>query len=178
MFCVCSDRDVGKVRTEISVMRSPQQVARHAWRAPGFAPRIIGSRTVYVAVAIIACVLAIVAASTALRQRDDGFAPIAGEAVIHYAPAENLERIDVALIDQARTSIDMAAYVLTDWAIIQALTRAADRGVAVAAMPLRYRPSPASRAQPVCHSPRSLCSKRNDARLITELVMEKRSFPR
>ena len=48
---------------------------------------------------------------------------------IYYAPAENLEKIDVALIDSARASIDMAAYVLTDWPVLQALTRAADRGV-------------------------------------------------
>ncbi len=52
-----------------------------------------------------------------------------GAPSIHYAPAENLEKIDVALIDQARASIDMAAYVLTDWPVLQALTRAADRGV-------------------------------------------------
>src|SRR5258708_4297957 len=51
--------------------------------------------------------------------------------VIHYAPAENLEHIDVALIDHAEHEIDMAAYVLTDWPIMQALTRAADRGVAI-----------------------------------------------
>ena len=51
--------------------------------------------------------------------------------VIHYAPAENLEHIDVALIDGARHEIDMAAYVLTDWPVIQALTRAADRGIKV-----------------------------------------------
>jgi phosphatidylserine/phosphatidylglycerophosphate/cardiolipin synthase-like enzyme len=51
-------------------------------------------------------------------------------AVVHYAPAENLEHIDVGLIDRAKKSIDMAAYVLTDWAVIQALTKAADRGVA------------------------------------------------
>ncbi len=50
---------------------------------------------------------------------------------IHYAPAENLEHIDVALIDRAEHEIDMAAYVLTDWPILQALTRAADRGVKV-----------------------------------------------
>ncbi len=50
---------------------------------------------------------------------------------IHYAPTENLERIDVALIDQAKTSIDMAAYVLTDWPVMQALSRAANRGVKV-----------------------------------------------
>jgi phosphatidylserine/phosphatidylglycerophosphate/cardiolipin synthase-like enzyme len=49
--------------------------------------------------------------------------------VIHYAPIENLEHIDVALIDAAKREIDLAAYVLTDWPVIQALTRAADRGV-------------------------------------------------
>ena len=51
--------------------------------------------------------------------------------IIHYAPGENLEHIDVALIDRAEREIDMAAYVLTDWPILQALTRAADRGVAI-----------------------------------------------
>jgi phosphatidylserine/phosphatidylglycerophosphate/cardiolipin synthase-like enzyme len=51
--------------------------------------------------------------------------------VIHYAPAENLEHIDVELIDGARHEIDVAAYVLTDWPIMQVLTRAADRGVDV-----------------------------------------------
>jgi phosphatidylserine/phosphatidylglycerophosphate/cardiolipin synthase-like enzyme len=50
---------------------------------------------------------------------------------IHYAPGENLEHVDVALIDGAQHEIDMAAYVLTDWPILQALTRAVDRGVAV-----------------------------------------------
>jgi phosphatidylserine/phosphatidylglycerophosphate/cardiolipin synthase-like enzyme len=51
--------------------------------------------------------------------------------IVHYAPAENLEHVDVALINTARHEIDMAAYVLTDWPVIQALTRAADRGVKV-----------------------------------------------
>jgi hypothetical protein len=37
----------------------------------------------------------------------------------------------VALIDTAKREIDMAAYVLSDWPIMQALTRAADRGVKV-----------------------------------------------
>jgi phosphatidylserine/phosphatidylglycerophosphate/cardiolipin synthase-like enzyme len=44
---------------------------------------------------------------------------------------ENLEHIDVDLIDRAEHEIDMAAYVLTDWPVMQALTRAADRGVAI-----------------------------------------------
>lgn len=39
--------------------------------------------------------------------------------------------MDVALINAARKEIGLAAYVLTDWPIIQALTRAADRGVKV-----------------------------------------------
>jgi phosphatidylserine/phosphatidylglycerophosphate/cardiolipin synthase-like enzyme len=51
--------------------------------------------------------------------------------IIHYAPAENLEHIDVELIDSARHEIDFAAYVLTDWPVMQALERAADRGVKV-----------------------------------------------
>jgi phosphatidylserine/phosphatidylglycerophosphate/cardiolipin synthase-like enzyme len=50
---------------------------------------------------------------------------------IHYAPAENLEHIDVELIDSARHEIDFAAYVLTDWPVMQALKRAAKRGAKV-----------------------------------------------
>jgi phosphatidylserine/phosphatidylglycerophosphate/cardiolipin synthase-like enzyme len=50
---------------------------------------------------------------------------------VHYAPAENLEHVDIALIDRAEHEIDMAAYALTDWAVMQALTRAADRGIAI-----------------------------------------------
>lgn len=49
----------------------------------------------------------------------------------HFAPTENLEAIDVALISEAGETIDMAAYVLTDFAVIEALTLAADRGVSV-----------------------------------------------
>jgi phosphatidylserine/phosphatidylglycerophosphate/cardiolipin synthase-like enzyme len=50
--------------------------------------------------------------------------------VVHYAPTENLEHIDVALNDRAEREIDMAAYVLTDWPVMQALNTA-DRGVKV-----------------------------------------------
>lgn len=57
--------------------------------------------------------------------------PAAAGWSIAYAPEANLERLDVALIDTARSSIDMAAYVLTDVAVIDALTRAAKRGVRV-----------------------------------------------
>ena len=43
--------------------------------------------------------------------------------VIHYSPVETLEHTDIALIDQAEHNIDIAAYVLTDWAIIRGLIR-------------------------------------------------------
>lgn len=42
--------------------------------------------------------------------------------VIHYAPAENLDHVNVALIDRAEHEIDMAAYVLTDWPVLLALS--------------------------------------------------------
>jgi phosphatidylserine/phosphatidylglycerophosphate/cardiolipin synthase-like enzyme len=50
---------------------------------------------------------------------------------IHYAPHEDLERIDVDVIDNAERSIDMAAYVLSDASVIDALRDAADRGVTI-----------------------------------------------
>lgn len=48
-----------------------------------------------------------------------------------YAPAEDLEAIDVALLAQAQKKIDFAAYVLTDIRIVQALDDAAARGVKI-----------------------------------------------
>ena len=49
----------------------------------------------------------------------------------HAAPAENLEAIDVETIGRARETLDMAAYALTDWAVMDALAAAGSRGVAV-----------------------------------------------
>jgi hypothetical protein len=46
-------------------------------------------------------------------------------AEVHYSPGENLERMDVSLIGEATKQIDMAAYVLTDSAVIEALRGAA-----------------------------------------------------
>ena len=42
-----------------------------------------------------------------------------------------MERIDVDVIDDAERSIDMAAYVLSDPFVIEALRDAADRGVTI-----------------------------------------------
>lgn len=55
----------------------------------------------------------------------------ATEVEIHYAPAENLERVDVDLFRSARGRIDLAAYALTDWPVIAALIDAGRRGVAI-----------------------------------------------
>jgi phosphatidylserine/phosphatidylglycerophosphate/cardiolipin synthase-like enzyme len=57
--------------------------------------------------------------------------PVREAAEIHYSPGEDLERIDVALIGEAAKQIDMAAYVLTDRAVVDALRKAAERGVKV-----------------------------------------------
>jgi phosphatidylserine/phosphatidylglycerophosphate/cardiolipin synthase-like enzyme len=51
--------------------------------------------------------------------------------VVHYAPTENLEDIDVSTIRQARNSVELAAYSLTDLRVIHALTDDARRGVYV-----------------------------------------------
>lgn len=50
---------------------------------------------------------------------------------VHYSPVENLERIDLELINSAEVSIDIAAFVITDWAVIDAIEGAAVRGVAI-----------------------------------------------
>jgi phosphatidylserine/phosphatidylglycerophosphate/cardiolipin synthase-like enzyme len=50
---------------------------------------------------------------------------------IHYAPEERLDRIDAELINNAETSVDIAAYILSDWIIIDALNDAEARGVKV-----------------------------------------------
>lgn len=50
---------------------------------------------------------------------------------VFYGPGEGLERIDADLIAAARNRIDMAAYVLTNRTIINALREAARRGVRV-----------------------------------------------
>jgi phosphatidylserine/phosphatidylglycerophosphate/cardiolipin synthase-like enzyme len=58
--------------------------------------------------------------------------PVQAQAVeLHYAPIENLERIELQRLNAARKTIDLAAFVLTDAPIIGALTAAAYRGVKI-----------------------------------------------
>ena len=82
-------------------------------------------------------VLAVLCAlGVALFWPRDAARPTVGPGIaIHYAPAENLERIDVDLLDRAQVEIDIAAYVLTDVAVTNALIRAANRGVKVRLYP-------------------------------------------
>ena len=92
-------------------------------------PKFLGA---YVLAAAIFCGFAFEGRS-ALTLSGSPAAPssIGGPAEVHYAPAEDLESIDVALIGEAEKQIDMAAYVLTDRAVIQGLREAAARGVRV-----------------------------------------------
>lgn len=65
------------------------------------------------------------------RYAHNAAAPPRDSVTLHYAPAENLEQIDTALIASATRSIAFAAYVLTDVPVIEALSAAAARGVTV-----------------------------------------------
>lgn len=57
--------------------------------------------------------------------------PVFAGVQIYYGPGAGFETIDARLINSARHSIDMAAYVLTDRGLVSALGRAAMRGVRV-----------------------------------------------
>ncbi|MCE1237100.1 MAG: phospholipase D-like domain-containing protein [Hyphomicrobiales bacterium] len=70
---------------------------------------------------VVACVISL----TAIASLD------VQAAEIHYAPIENLERIDVGLLGRARETIDIAGYIITDRPVIDALHAAKARGVAV-----------------------------------------------
>jgi phosphatidylserine/phosphatidylglycerophosphate/cardiolipin synthase-like enzyme len=50
---------------------------------------------------------------------------------LHWSPTENLERIDAELLSQAQRTIDMSAYVLSDFELIEAIERRATAGVQV-----------------------------------------------
>jgi phosphatidylserine/phosphatidylglycerophosphate/cardiolipin synthase-like enzyme len=49
----------------------------------------------------------------------------------HYSPVENLEALDSAALRNAQSTIDLCAYSLTDHALIEAISRAAQKGVIV-----------------------------------------------
>lgn len=53
------------------------------------------------------------------------------ETAYHYSPTENLERIDVLQLQQARAHLDIAMYAFTDRAVAEELVRLADLGIAI-----------------------------------------------
>jgi phosphatidylserine/phosphatidylglycerophosphate/cardiolipin synthase-like enzyme len=62
---------------------------------------------------------------------EKGSKAVGPEPQIHYAPRENLESLDAREIGRAQLSVDMAAYVLSDFEVIEALISAAERGVVI-----------------------------------------------
>jgi phosphatidylserine/phosphatidylglycerophosphate/cardiolipin synthase-like enzyme len=75
--------------------------------------------------------LALTALAAAAAWAEKGIKAEGSQPGIHYAPRENLEGLDAREIGRAELSIDMAAYVLSDPRIIEALSDAAERGVLI-----------------------------------------------
>lgn len=57
--------------------------------------------------------------------------PVTAPVRVAYGPAPGFDAIDPELIGRAREKIDMAAYVLSDRKVIEALSAAASRGVRI-----------------------------------------------
>ena len=57
--------------------------------------------------------------------------PLYAGVQVFYGPSDGFQTVDARLINGARHRIDMAAYVLSDRALVTALGRAATRGVQV-----------------------------------------------
>ncbi|MCW2315761.1 phosphatidylserine/phosphatidylglycerophosphate/cardiolipin synthase-like enzyme [Rhodoblastus acidophilus] len=57
--------------------------------------------------------------------------PVTAPVRVAYGPSDGFEAIDPDLINRAKDRIDMAAYVLSDQKIIEALSEAASRGVKI-----------------------------------------------
>jgi phosphatidylserine/phosphatidylglycerophosphate/cardiolipin synthase-like enzyme len=120
-------------KTPLCPRRGAREVGRERLRAERHCrggPRKIGERgnamrTLTLAALLLATTLAVAAFTIAAGPA------AAAEAEMHYAPVENLEHIDLALIKSAKKSVDVAMYTLTDWPIIAALKDALAHGVAV-----------------------------------------------
>jgi len=74
-----------------------------------------------------ALLVALVAPKPFLRTN----APVTAPVRIAYGPSAGFEAIDPELVGKATETIDMAAYVLSDRKIIEALSEAASRGVKI-----------------------------------------------
>jgi phosphatidylserine/phosphatidylglycerophosphate/cardiolipin synthase-like enzyme len=77
----------------------------------------------------------------------------------HYAPAQDLERLDVQEIDRARHTIDIAMYAFTDRYVADAVLRAAHRGVAIRSIAIASNTTKNSGTRPsTAASRRATCS--------------------
>ena len=103
---------------EITEMADFSERWRNMAQRLGRNPGAVFSRRSLVAAAVLAMIGA-------------GAAEAETSAEVHYSPEENLEAIDVGLIGTARDTVDVAAYVLTDRTVVEALRAAGARGVAV-----------------------------------------------
>ena len=73
-----------------------------------------------------------VALASATDAPPSATAPVAPAPIeLHFSPDEDLEAIDVGLIEEAGERIEVAAYVLSDEAVVEALRDAAVRGAKV-----------------------------------------------
>ncbi len=84
-------------------------------------------RTLKLFLLVGALILAIMGERTFLQSREPMVVPVR----IAYGPAQGFDSIDPELIGRAKKTIDMAAYVLSDQRVIEALSRAASRNVQV-----------------------------------------------
>jgi len=80
---------------------------------------------------VVAAVAAFALAAAEEYARGRSPEPISAATRLYYGPDSDLAAVDAGLVDSAKNTIDMAAYVLTDRAVIAALGRAAERGVRV-----------------------------------------------
>jgi len=111
-------------------MISPLRRARVGRLIPSPATRITARRNSYrrtFALALAAFLLTPEPPAAGLLSSE----PLVAGVRLFYGPGEGFETVDARLINNARGSIDLAAFVLTDRDVVGALGRAAARGVKI-----------------------------------------------
>lgn len=84
-------------------------------------------RTLHIVLIAGALIIAIAGPKPFLQPKSPVTAPVR----VAYGPGDGFESIDPDLIRQAKATVDMAAYVLSDQKVIEALSEAATRGVKI-----------------------------------------------
>jgi phosphatidylserine/phosphatidylglycerophosphate/cardiolipin synthase-like enzyme len=94
-------------------------------------PNPVSIRRIFFIGVIFLCLFALIPIFWLFRRASPRLIEAPPGVETHYSPAENLERLDVEAIEQDGDTIDIAAYVLTDIPVINALADAGARGVKV-----------------------------------------------